>query len=74
MTNGIVKWGFYPFLLIYSLFHLYFIIFYMFYLNPKVLTTLQVLIFANKKSRSETLNKDTLFGLFLYICRMYRSF
>jgi hypothetical protein len=45
-----VKISFYPYLLTFSLFHLYFILFYVFHLNPKVLTTLQVFDFSEMRN------------------------
>jgi len=60
-NNEIVKRSFYPFLLLYYFFIFIFILFYIFHLNPNVLTTFKCLFFADKKSRSEVLNKETPF-------------
>jgi hypothetical protein len=45
-----VKRIFYPYLLAFSLFHLFFILFYVFHLNPKVLRTLQVFDFSQMRN------------------------
>jgi hypothetical protein len=73
-NNEIVKRSFYPFLLLFYFF-IFYIILYIFHLNPKVINDIaSVWFFADENPRSEILNKDTSFCLLLYICRMYGSF
>jgi hypothetical protein len=68
VTNEIVKHGLLPILFIFIAFHLYFMLFFMLYPNPKVLTTLQVVDFCRLKSyRGDMLEQGSTFLFCFYV-------